>query len=129
MGSIQAIYRCLHGDLRKVVFTPMKIRSLLNTAFNYKTRTNFTDRISDLGLKKRAELAKEKPAGEYIPAADYRLQDEDYVREFMDFLESTVHRLGSYSNFTRKPEAVPKKTPLLLLITNNKVPTPPPPCA
>ena len=95
VGSIQAIYRRLPEDLRKTVFTPMKIRSLLASAFNYKTRSNFTDHISDLGLKQRAELAKGRPPGEHIPTADYRLNDDKYVKEFIEFLERTVHRRGS----------------------------------
>ena len=64
------------------------------------------DHVVDLEQAKRSELAKARSPGEHIPASDYRLKNEDYVREFMDFLERTVHRLGSYSNFTRKPETI-----------------------
>ena len=111
IGSIQAIRRHIPGALQDTVFTTMTIRKLLHSAFDTKTRDTFVARVADLDFAKRAKIAEARP-GEFIQAADYRLQDDKYRHEFWDFLDKMVLRLATHSNLSHslpKTEDPPNK--------------------
>ena len=113
IASIQATWRRTPESIQDAVFTTITIRKLLLNAFDAKTRDAFADHVTNLEFDERAKIAKARP-GEFIQATDYRLQENEYRREFRDFLDKMILRLSTTANLSRsllETGDLPKKSP------------------